>query len=215
VAIIVAATLHHFTNPASRGSHITVSGTSENYYCVNTSTSVLATVGTFPGTKPSDCSSVGSASDKPGDYVLVTVTFTYTPINPDAVVTQMLQTKVTDSLGVEATYRFDVNGFVTDVTATQAQSRHIERTPGSHLPIAIVESVSTQGFTYDANGNVLSSTDATGHTTHFTYDPVFNKDPGGGKGSKGSRRKDGGCDQQKAEDRQAAAQQAQLASAAQ
>jgi len=62
------------------GTRVTVSGTSENYYCVNTSTSVLATVGTFPGTKPSDCSSVGSASDKPGDYVLVTVTFTYTPI---------------------------------------------------------------------------------------------------------------------------------------
>ena len=62
------------------GANVTVSSTTEGYYCVNTSTNALVAVGTFPGTKPANCSSVGSASDTPGDYVLITTSYTYTPI---------------------------------------------------------------------------------------------------------------------------------------
>ena len=49
------------------GANVTVSSTTEGYYCVNTSTNLLVAVGTFPGTKPANCVSVGSASDVPGD----------------------------------------------------------------------------------------------------------------------------------------------------
>lgn len=103
------------------------------------------------------------------------LTFTYTPINPVAPNSQMLQTQVVDSKGVLAAYRFNPEGFVTDVTATQGQTRRIARLPGSNLRASVVEGPSSAGFTYDANGNMLSSTDATGRSTQYTYDPVFSK----------------------------------------
>ena len=63
------------------GTNVTVSSTTEGYYCVKTSAPAgLVPVGTFPGTKPANCSSVGSSSDTPGDYVLITTSYTYTPI---------------------------------------------------------------------------------------------------------------------------------------
>ena len=78
----------------SLGSGVTVTSTTENYYCVNTSTNVLVTVGTYPGTKPGDCSSVGSSSDTPGEYVKVTVSYTYTSIFPGATIVSVLTTPV-------------------------------------------------------------------------------------------------------------------------
>ena len=77
------------------GAAVTVTSTTENYYCVNTSTNVLEVVGTFPNTKPADCSSVGSASDKPGDHVLITVSYTYTPIFSLVSIASQLQTPIT------------------------------------------------------------------------------------------------------------------------
>jgi len=62
------------------GANVTVSSTTEGYYCVNTTSNLLVAVGTFPNTKPANCSSVGTASDVPGDYVMITTTYTYTPI---------------------------------------------------------------------------------------------------------------------------------------
>jgi Flp pilus assembly protein TadG len=62
------------------GAKVSVSSIQEGYYCINTSTSALAAVGTFPGTKPSDCSSVGSSKDSPGDYVQVNTSVAYTPV---------------------------------------------------------------------------------------------------------------------------------------
>ena len=77
------------------GTGVTVTSTTENFYCVNTSTNVLVTVGTFPGTKPANCSSVGSASDKPGDYVLITVSYTYTPVFSAVSIASTLVTPIT------------------------------------------------------------------------------------------------------------------------
>jgi len=63
----------------SQGSSITVTSTSENYYCVNSS-GVLVTVGTL-SSPPADCSGVVAGStDVPGDYVLITTSLTYTPL---------------------------------------------------------------------------------------------------------------------------------------
>jgi RHS repeat-associated protein len=103
------------------------------------------------------------------------LTFSYVLMNPLVATSPVIQAQVTDSQSVQATYRFNPNGFVTDVTATQGQTRQIVREPGTNLMTSVVEAASTATYTYDGNGNVLTSTDATGLTTQFTYDPVFNK----------------------------------------
>ena len=77
------------------GTAVTVTSTVEDYYCVNTTTNVLVTVGNFPNTKPATCSSVGSGSDKPGDYVRITVSYTYTPVFSAVSIASQLATPIT------------------------------------------------------------------------------------------------------------------------
>jgi len=77
------------------GAGVTVTATTENFYCVNTGTNVLVTVGTFPNTKPATCIAVGSASDKPGDYVLITVSYTYAPVFSAVSIASQLTTPIT------------------------------------------------------------------------------------------------------------------------
>jgi Flp pilus assembly protein TadG len=65
------------------GTNVTVSSTTEGYYCVKTSTSALVLAGPVTSPKPANCASGtigGSASDLPGDYIRITTTYTYTPI---------------------------------------------------------------------------------------------------------------------------------------
>ena len=78
----------------SLGTAVTVSATTEGYYCVNTTTNAIVAVGSFPGTKPNDCSSVGLSSDKPGDYVLITTSYTYSPIFPAVSIAGRLATPI-------------------------------------------------------------------------------------------------------------------------
>jgi Flp pilus assembly protein TadG len=80
---------------SSLGTGVTVTSTTENYYCVNTTTNALVTVGTFPNTKPANCSSVGSSSDTPGDYVVITVSYNYTPIFAAASIASALASPIT------------------------------------------------------------------------------------------------------------------------
>ena len=51
----------------------------------------------------------------------------HAPRSSDALVSQMVQTQVTDSEGVKAVYRFNPDGFTTDVTATQGQTHSRSR----------------------------------------------------------------------------------------
>ena len=53
--------------------------TTEGYYCVNGS-GVLTKVADYTATKPTDCSAVGDSTRSPGDYLLLTATYTYTPL---------------------------------------------------------------------------------------------------------------------------------------
>ena len=63
----------------SLGANVGITATTENYYCMVSS--ALYTQGTFPSNKPSDCSAWGGSSgDQAGDYILITVQYTYTPI---------------------------------------------------------------------------------------------------------------------------------------
>jgi hypothetical protein len=67
----------------SLGTHVTLqSGSpSEAYYCVNSGGS-LVQVATIAQGKPSDCTSVGVSTNKPGDYVQVQTTYTYSALFP-------------------------------------------------------------------------------------------------------------------------------------
>ena len=97
-----------------------------------------------------------------------------------------MRTIVTDPQGNQTTYRFDPQGLLLDVTDATGQMRIFSRDPArSNLVTAITgtaacsvcgaSSAGDQHFTLDANGNVLTRTDALGFTTTYTYEPVFNK----------------------------------------
>jgi Flp pilus assembly protein TadG len=79
------------------GTKVTVSSTTENYYCVKTSNSRLVTTGSFP-TKPNpdNCASAGGLStDTPGDYIVITASYAYTPVFPGVSVTSLLASPIT------------------------------------------------------------------------------------------------------------------------
>jgi RHS repeat-associated protein len=111
--------------------------------------------------------------------------YSYTVVNPLEATSPVIATVVTDQLGNKTIYRFNTQGYVVDVTDPSGQVRVFERQAGTNLLLAMkgpgvcdICGDVTKGdvtFTYDENGNVLSSTDSLGNVTKFTYEPVFNK----------------------------------------
>ena len=111
--------------------------------------------------------------------------FAYTLANPLAPTSSVISTVVTDPLGNQTTYRFNVQGFTTDVTDALGQTKSFTLDPASNETLSVtgpaqctVCGPASQGpmtYTYDGNGNMLTSTDALGNTTTFTYDPTFNQ----------------------------------------
>ena len=78
----MAAAVTLAAHSTSLGPNVTVTNTAEHYYCI-TSGGTLTQVATPPTAPPSDCSgNGGSANDRPGDYVLITTSYTYTPLFP-------------------------------------------------------------------------------------------------------------------------------------
>jgi RHS repeat-associated protein len=111
--------------------------------------------------------------------------FTYTMANPLVVTSPIIATTVTDPLGNQTMYRFNIQGYLTDVTDSLGQTKSFTRAPGSNLVLQVTGSaqcVSVCGpagrgpmsYTYDSLGNKLSATDILGNTFNYTYDPVFN-----------------------------------------
>ena len=100
----------------SLGSNVTVSLLSEGYYCVG-SNGQLANAVTTPAapnnlgnfttaldatgrvtTPPTNCSAVsGALTSKPGDYVAVTATYTYSPVFPAVSAASLLGTTITST----------------------------------------------------------------------------------------------------------------------
>jgi RHS repeat-associated protein len=88
-------------------------------------------------------------------------------------------------LGRITTYRFDQQGFLLNVTDSFGQTRILEREPGTNLLLSVKGAASCsvcgasgsgdESFTYDANGNMLTRTDALGKVTHFTYQAQLNR----------------------------------------
>jgi RHS repeat-associated protein len=111
--------------------------------------------------------------------------FVYTLVNPLVATSPVVATTVTDALGNQTSYRFNVQGFVTNVTDALGQSKTFLRDPGTNQPLQVSGPAQCtvcgplgQGdhsYTYDAKGNKLTYTDALGNTTRYTYDPVFNQ----------------------------------------
>jgi RHS repeat-associated protein len=111
--------------------------------------------------------------------------FAYTLLNPLVSSGPVLQTVMTDPLGRQTTYRFNPEGLLTDITDLLGQTRIFELESGTNQLLAIQGTGTCQAcvlpgagdhsYTYDANGNVLTETDALGNTTTYAYDPVFNK----------------------------------------
>lgn len=81
----------------SLGAAVTVTSTVENYYCLNTTTNALTPVGNFPNSKPANCGGAagGLTSDKPGDYVQITTSYTFTPIFPAVSIASALASPIT------------------------------------------------------------------------------------------------------------------------
>jgi len=113
-------------------------------------------------------------------------TFAYALLNQQApAVSPVLRTVVTDPLGNATSYHFNAQGFVLDITDATGQTRFFQRAPGTDLVLAVTGTAScpacgdsvtfSRSFTYDANGNVLTTTDALGNTLTLTYDPTFNQ----------------------------------------
>ena len=111
-------------------------------------------------------------------------TFAYTMANPLVATSPIIATAVTDPLGNQMTYRFNIQGYLTDVTDALGQMKSFIRAPGSNLVLQVTGSAQCSvcgppgrgpmSYTYDGLGNKLSATDTLGNTFTYTYDPVFN-----------------------------------------
>jgi Flp pilus assembly protein TadG len=80
---------------SSLGSGVTVSSTTEDYCCPGASNAALVCSGSGLGpvatTTPAACSS----GETPGDYIFVTVSYTYSPLYPAASLVSLLTTPIT------------------------------------------------------------------------------------------------------------------------
>ena len=77
------------------GNHVALQSgyPSEGYYCVNSS-GALTWVSNV-SSPPNNCSSVGSSSTEPADYVAIQTTYTYAPIFPGLSVASAFPTTIT------------------------------------------------------------------------------------------------------------------------
>ncbi|HUB82251.1 MAG TPA: RHS repeat-associated core domain-containing protein [Bryobacteraceae bacterium] len=111
--------------------------------------------------------------------------YAYTMANPMIVTSPIISTTVTDPLGNQTTYRFNIQSYLTDVTDAMGQTKSFIRAPGTNLILEVTGSAQCavcgpagQGpmtYTYDSLGNVLTSTDALGNTVTYTYNANFSE----------------------------------------
>ena len=111
--------------------------------------------------------------------------FAYTFANLLAATSPVISTVVTDPLGNQTNYRFNIQGILTDVTDALGQTKSFTLSPGTNLVTSVTGSAQcdvcgspgqgNMSYTYDANGNILTVTDALGNTASLTYDPIFNE----------------------------------------
>jgi RHS repeat-associated protein len=112
--------------------------------------------------------------------------FAYTLQNPTLANSPVLQTVVTDPLGNQTTYRFNMQGFLVSVIDASGQTRNLGRdsnhfnmvsdyTGSGSCAVCGNPAAGDIHYTFDGLGNVLTATDSLGDTTTFAYDTRFNK----------------------------------------
>lgn len=98
----VSAAMTTAAQATGLGTGVTVTATTDGYYCANSS-SALVLVGTIGSlstapTKPSTCTSVTAGSTAaPGEYIVVSTSYTYAPLFGSLSITALLPTAVTRS----------------------------------------------------------------------------------------------------------------------
>ena len=103
-------------------------------------------------------------------------TFAYTLINPLVPLSPVQETTMTDPRGNSATYRFNPQGFLLDVTDPLGQTTQFARGSGTNLLLSTTDPLGrTTTFTYDEAGNTETITVPEGNVTRFEYEPIFNK----------------------------------------
>jgi len=113
------------------------------------------------------------------------VSFAYTLVTPMVPTSPVQLTIATDALGNRISYRFNPQGYLTDVIDAVGQTKNFLRAPGTNLLLQITGTAQCsvcgppgQGsvsYTYDSLGNALTAADALGNTTTYTYDPIFSQ----------------------------------------
>jgi RHS repeat-associated protein len=112
--------------------------------------------------------------------------FAYTLQNPMVPTSPVLQTVVTDPLGRNTTYRFDIQGFLVSVMDAAGQTRVMKHDPSHHNLISDFTGTGLcsvcgnpaegdKHYTFDQYGNITSVTDAMGGVTTLGYDNRFGK----------------------------------------
>ena len=82
----------------SLGGNVTLGTISEAYYCATSSGSLTEVAAATATTVPADCSAtVATSTAKPGIYITVPVSYTFTPVFPGATVAALLPATITRS----------------------------------------------------------------------------------------------------------------------
>jgi RHS repeat-associated protein len=99
---------------------------------------------------------------------------TYAYTTSGGVVTAVV---ITDSLGRQMKKRLNASGYVIEQTDSLGQTAIITRDFSTGLPLTITGPCGCAEVTrdFDAQGNVTTITDRLGHTTHYEYEPAYNK----------------------------------------
>lgn len=90
----VNATMLSAAQTTSLGSSVSLGAPTEAWYCANSS-AVLMQVAAIGGAVPANCSGiVATSTAKPGEYLAITASYTYTPVFPPASVVAVLPAAV-------------------------------------------------------------------------------------------------------------------------
>jgi RHS repeat-associated protein len=83
---------------------------------------------------------------------------------------------VRDPNGNETKYRFNGNGYTTEMTDAYGQKTTYERETSTNRLLSTTDPLGRKvSYAYDANGNTTSITDPAGNVTTYEYDLTYNK----------------------------------------
>lgn len=106
-----------------------------------------------------------------------TFTYAYTKVNPLVPASPLLSTTVTDPLKRQREYRFNTNGYPTDIRRADGLKVVTERDPRTNQAVGqltVGMLVAKTVLDRDDRGNIIRRTDSYGRTTTYERHPEFN-----------------------------------------